>query len=63
MDQFVTFGMFSGLILLLFLFCREVVMWYFKINKRIELQREILEELRKLNGENGGSSLREVSGQ
>lgn len=35
-------------ILLFFLF-REVACWYWKINKRLEIEQQILEELRKLN--------------
>ena len=36
-----------------FLFIREVICWYFKINKRVELQEKILVELAKINKEAG----------
>ena len=35
--------------LAIILLIREVICWYFKINKRIELQEKILAELVKLN--------------
>ena len=36
--------------LLVIIILREVWCWLFKINKRIDLQRQILLELRQLNG-------------
>lgn len=38
-------------VIIVFLVCREVVCWYWKINVNLELQRDILKELKKLNGE------------
>lgn len=35
------------IILTIFLICREIVCWYFKINKTVELLENILIELRK----------------
>jgi hypothetical protein len=32
------------------LICREIVCWYWKINKTVLLQEKILAELEKLNG-------------
>ncbi len=40
----------GGFIVLLgFLVCRELVMWYWKINEVVGLQRDILEALKQLN--------------
>ena len=38
--------------LAVFAVIREVICWYFKINKRVELQEKILIELVKLNKSN-----------
>tara|TARA_R110002124_G_scaffold272158_1_gene441200 strand:+ start:3759 stop:3932 length:174 start_codon:yes stop_codon:yes gene_type:complete len=35
--------------LAVFAVIREIICWYFKINKRVELQEKILAELVKLN--------------
>ena len=35
--------------LAIILLIRELICWYFKINKRVELQEKILDELVKLN--------------
>jgi len=35
----------SALVILIFLFCREIVCWYFKINQIIDLMIEISEKL------------------
>ena len=35
--------------LAIILLIREVICWYFKINKRVELQEKILAELVKIN--------------
>lgn len=32
--------------LIVFLFCREIVCWYFKINKTVELLEEIRDSLK-----------------
>ncbi len=44
---FVSFALFIAI----FLFLREVFCWYYKINKRLEIEQQILDELRKLNAE------------
>lgn len=36
--------------LFVFAIIRELICWYFKINKRVELQEKILVELVKMNG-------------
>lgn len=33
----------------IFMICREIMCWYWKVNKRLEIEQQILEELRKLN--------------
>jgi hypothetical protein len=38
-------------VLLIFLVCRELVCWYWKINQATQLLRDILVELKKLNSE------------
>ena len=40
--------------ILTFLAIREVICWYYKINKQIELQQTILETLLKIYEQNGG---------
>ena len=37
------------MVLAIILLIREVICWYFKINKRVELQEKILAELVKIN--------------
>lgn len=37
------------IIVLVFLICREIVCWYWKINQSIELQKKILEKLDKID--------------
>jgi hypothetical protein len=37
------------LALAVFLLIREVICWYFKINKRVELQEKMLAEMVKIN--------------
>ena len=39
-----------------FLLLREVLCWYFKINKRVALQEKVLDELVKLNSLNSDLS-------
>ena len=36
------------IVLVVFLVLREVVMWYWKINRRIELQEETIKELKEM---------------
>lgn len=40
-----------ALAIAVFLFLREVFCWYYKINQRLEIEQQILDELRKLNAE------------
>ena len=42
-------AVFIMMTLAIILLIREVICWYFKINKRVELQEKILAELVKLN--------------
>jgi hypothetical protein len=37
------------MVLAIILLIRELICWYFKINKRVELQEKILSELVKIN--------------
>ena len=37
-----------AVIAIIFLVCREIVCWYWKINERLEMQREIRNEVRTL---------------
>ena len=46
LEAIVVFIMMTLAIILLI---RELICWYFKINKRVELQEKILAELVKLN--------------
>ena len=50
MDGFI--GAIVGFVILIiiFLIAREIVMWYWKINEIVGLQKSILEELKKMNG-------------
>ena len=38
--------------LAVFAVIRELICWYFKINKRVELQEKILEQLTQINSDN-----------
>lgn len=53
MEQFV---MVLLLFVAIFLLCREIVCWYWKINKRLEIEQQILDELRKLNADKNPES-------
>jgi hypothetical protein len=46
MDDFVILSMTVAIALIIFLFCREIVCWYFKINKTVELLEEIRDPLK-----------------
>ncbi len=46
-----------AILILLFLLLREVVMWYWKINERIKLQKETNVLLAKLLSKNDNSSI------
>ena len=43
-----------GIGIFIFILVREIVSWYFKINRRIELQQKMLETLLKIYEQNGG---------
>ena len=43
-----------GIVILVFVLIREIINWYLKINKRIELQKLMLETLMKIYEQNGG---------
>ncbi|XPV75657.1 MAG: hypothetical protein ACNI27_13570 [Desulfovibrio sp.] len=38
-----------AVMILIFWACREIVCWYWKINERLELQRETVRLLKKIN--------------
>jgi hypothetical protein len=40
-----------GISIIIFLICRELVCWYFKINKRVEILEEQNELLKKIHFE------------
>jgi len=40
--------------ILFFLFLRDVICWYYKINKQIKIQQAILETMLKILEKNGG---------
>lgn len=40
---------FIGIIIIIFRAIREIICWYFKINKRVEIQSEILKQLETIN--------------
>lgn len=44
------------LIVAVFLLCRELVCWYWKINKSISNQEEIIRLLKKIAGENNSNT-------
>ena len=46
MTDFVTLIIALVIALTIFLFCRELVCWYFKINKTVELLEEIRDSLK-----------------
>lgn len=45
----ILFGIALFVTLVVFLICREIVCWYWKINKSVQLLEQILEELKVLN--------------
>jgi hypothetical protein len=67
----VLFGLLIALAILviLFLIFREILCWYWKINERIELHKELIHEIKKLNGnistrareDNKGEKFQEIS--
>lgn len=48
---FVLFVLYIVLIVAVFLICREIVCWYWKINKSISNQEEIIRLLKKIANE------------
>jgi hypothetical protein len=46
MSDLVTLITALAIALIIFLFCRELVCWYFKINKTVELLEEIRDSLK-----------------
>lgn len=51
MDQslnLASLGILLFILLVIFLFCREIICWYFKLNKSVELMEQILVELKKI---------------
>ncbi len=48
MDNYQAIG-FLVVLVLFFLLGREIICWYFKINKRVYLLEEILDELKQKN--------------
>lgn len=49
-----TFIIFIALGILIFLAIRELICWYYKINKQIRIQQTILETMLKIYEQNGG---------
>lgn len=47
-------GIFLLFALFFFLLMRQVMLWYFRIPERIELQQKILAELEEANARRGG---------
>ena len=43
-------GLVFFVLLIIFLICRELVCWYWKINKSVDLMEQILAELKESNG-------------
>ena len=51
MDQSMTSALtVIAVLFVIFLVGREIICWYWKINRSVELMEEILQELKKLNG-------------
>jgi hypothetical protein len=42
------------LFICIFLICREISLWYFRINQRVKLQQLTLETMLKIYEQNGG---------
>lgn len=53
MTGFMTILAGLAVFILVWLICREITCWYFKINKMLEVQREALAELKKINARGG----------
>ena len=50
-DKIIFFGLLLGIGLLIFFVLRRFVLWYYKIDERLKIQKEILAQLQKMNGE------------
>lgn len=48
MGNLIALIVYVGIIVVIFLLCRELLCWYWKINEHLENQRKILEKLEKL---------------
>ena len=42
---------FLGALVIAFIITRGIILWYFRIDEQVELQEQILIQLKKLNGE------------
>jgi len=51
MDSLVIGIVFLGALVLAFMITRGIILWYFRIDEQVELQEQILIQLKKLNGE------------
>lgn len=49
MEAMVILFIILGIAFFVFLFCREILCWYFKTNRCVELLEQILIELQKQN--------------
>ena len=49
----IVLGFFLLIVIAIFLICREVICWYFKINKIEKNQQEILRQLKELKEKTG----------
>nr|BFD64948.1 hypothetical protein BdHM001_36290 [Bdellovibrio sp. HM001] len=54
-------AIFVAIMFVLFLICREIVCWYFKINEHLDLQRAILAELQRANPNKEANSINKLS--
>ncbi len=51
MDSLVIGIVFLGALVLALMITRGIILWYFRIDEQVELQEQILIQLKKLNGE------------
>lgn len=49
MNGLIAFFFAFGILVIVFLLCREIVCWYWKINIRLQLAHELLEEQKTTN--------------
>lgn len=50
MDSNSTFAVMICVTILIFLVCREMVCWYWKINRTVDVLEQILAQLKRMNG-------------